>query len=97
MTGLTYIAGCSEKQVEKPQPVKQVVSSLPASKAQVAHQGDTVIIKGVPLVMWGKTGNNTFMATLSAILNTVGDSMPYEYLMGISGAAFRFQIHLEGW
>ncbi|MBD3285760.1 hypothetical protein GF359_04810, partial [candidate division WOR-3 bacterium] len=37
--------------------------------------------------------NNTFILSLSRVANFLGDELDYTKLMGISGAAFRFQMH----
>ncbi|MBI2939085.1 MAG: hypothetical protein HYY04_01500 [Chloroflexi bacterium] len=44
---------------------------------------------------FGDTANSV-MGALAAALRAVGEDVPYEYLMGASGAAFRIQVYQDG-
>jgi len=59
----------------------------------VKAQNDSVLMKNVEqLSDWATGYQNAYMECLVAAMNTIGERTDYEYLMGISGAAFRLQI-----
>ena len=65
----------------------------------VRHEGDRVWVEGVEAMeamATNETTPNTTMAAFALALQTAGESISYEYLMGVSGSAFRFQL-AEGW
>ncbi len=55
------------------------------------------VIEGVGRLQWGKGQENTFMGALAAVMQSIGEDVSYDYLMGVSGAAFRLQIHQPDW
>jgi len=60
------------------------------------------VIEGVPKVAFapihdGKFEFTPYPSCLKAILTHLGDSLPYHYLLGASGAAFRLVWHAERW
>lgn len=61
--------------------------------AKVKHEGDRVWIEGVEKLTWRT--NNTYMGALEAALRARGEDVSYAYLMGVSGMAFRLQLHEE--
>jgi hypothetical protein len=54
------------------------------------------ILKNIRGLSWQDGELNTFMAALQRILESLGEDHTYSYLMGLSGAAFRLQIHWDG-
>ncbi len=58
---------------------------------------DAKAIEGVERLQWGNGRENTFMASLAAALHAMGDDVTYDYLMGVSGAAFRLHFHQPEW
>jgi hypothetical protein len=58
---------------------------------------ETNVIDGVARLQWGKGMENTYMGALTVAMNAIGEDVTYDYLMGISGAAFRLHIYHPGW
>jgi hypothetical protein len=54
---------------------------------------DKVYIEGLPLLEWGKNNDISFIKSAQLVFNALGENYSYEYLMGISAAAFKFQFH----
>jgi hypothetical protein len=54
------------------------------------------ILKGIGGLSWQDGEMNTFIAALQRVLLFLGDEHTYSALMGLSGAAFRLQIHHTG-
>lgn len=54
------------------------------------------ILKNIRGLNWQDGEYNTFIAALQRALEHLGEKHTYSYLMGLSGAAFRLQIHWEG-
>ncbi len=65
--------------------------------SNIIKQDGKVFIEGVPKLGWGLGKENTFMGAMQSTLNTIGDDVTYEYLMGISGSAFRLHFHYPVW
>jgi len=64
-----------------------------AMQENVKREDGKVWIEGdAPLEFDLKTPNST-MKALSLIMQAAGENLTYEYLMGASGTAFRFQLH----
>jgi len=61
-----------------------------AARAKVRKKDDRVIIPDVPR----PKGLNSTLASLASILQSVGEDVTYEHLMGVSSHAFRLQF---GW
>ncbi len=53
---------------------------------------DQVFIENIPRLEWGKNTENSFVRSAQVTLNTLGESYSYPFIMGISGAAFRFHF-----
>ncbi len=66
-------------------------------QSNIIKQNGKVFIEGVQKLGWGLGKENTFMGALQSTLNTIGDDVTYEYLVGISGAAFRLHFHYPEW
>jgi len=63
----------------------------------VKRDGNTVYIDGLQHERWGAGINeNSVMGSMAAAFKAMGRDYSYEYLMGISGAAFRIQISRPG-
>jgi len=48
-------------------------------------------------LQFGAGEENTFVASYRRLLQIIGVEIPYWYLMAVSGAAFRLQIHCNSW
>ena len=55
------------------------------------------IIDGVERLQWGKGQESTYMGALTVAMRAIGEDVTYDYLMGVSGAAFRLHFHQPGW
>jgi len=53
---------------------------------------ESVIIDHIPRLEWGKNNDNSFIKAVQLALNTMGEDYSYDFLMGISGAAFRLHF-----
>lgn len=63
--------------------------------AQVKRDGDTVMIEGVRgWAVWDK--ESSLHAAKEAIMHALGSDVTYDYLVGVSGLAFRMQLHKDG-
>ncbi len=62
-------------------------------KSKIVETDDHVFIENIPRLQWGRNMENTFIKSLQLTFNVLGEDVSYEYLMGISGAAFRFHFH----
>ncbi|MFO7676607.1 MAG: PDZ domain-containing protein [bacterium] len=65
-------------------------------QADVVPDSDAVIIAGVPRLEWGEYRSNTFAGALAAWVGHAGGTADYEFINGVSGAAFRTHFH-EDW
>jgi len=54
---------------------------------------DRIFIENIPRLEWGKNNDISFIKSAQLALNSIGENYNYEFLMGISGAAFRFHFH----
>ncbi len=59
----------------------------------VIETHDQIIIENIPRLEWGKETETSFIRSTQYILNSLGEEYSYEFLMGISGAAFRFHFN----
>ncbi len=55
----------------------------------VVPDQDAKVIRGVPALSWHDGKTNSFIGALDAVLQQQGGDSRYQYLCGISGAAFR--------
>ncbi|MEE9278567.1 MAG: hypothetical protein V3V67_00190 [Myxococcota bacterium] len=56
------------------------------------------LIHGLEKERWGAgQRENSTIGALAAALHAMGEDEGYEFLMGVSGAAFRLQMHKPGW
>jgi len=62
-------------------------------KSKVVETKDKVLIENIPRLEWGKNTDISFIKSTQLALNALGENFSYEYLMGISGAAFRLHFH----
>jgi len=74
-----------------------LASLASAARQAVMKDGGKVYIKGVDRLQWGKGQDCTFMGALTAMARYLGDDVTYDYLMGVSGMAFRVQKWEQGW
>ena len=61
--------------------------------SSVIQSTDKVIIADIPRLQWGLHRDNTFIRSSQFALQRLGDQYTYDYLMGISGTAFRTHFH----
>jgi hypothetical protein len=54
------------------------------------------VLENIRGLSWQDGEYNTFIAALQRTLEHLGEKHTYSYLMGLSGAAFRLQIHWDG-
>jgi len=59
--------------------------------AKVIRDGDRVCIDGFQKAVWHE--KNSVIATIAGAMTAMGEDVTYEYLMGVSGQAFRVQFH----
>jgi hypothetical protein len=65
-------------------------------KPGIVETADKVFIDKIPLLKWAEGTDNSFIRSTQLTLNALGENYSYEFLMGISGAAFR--LHFKpGW
>ena len=57
----------------------------------------TRAIEGIERLQWGKGQENTFIGALTVAMRAIGEDVTYDYLMGVSGAAFRLHFHQPDW
>jgi hypothetical protein len=62
------------------------------SSAKVTETGDRVFIDHIPPMKYGEQMDNTFVRSMQLSLNALGENLNYDYLMGVSGAAFRLHF-----
>jgi hypothetical protein len=65
-------------------------------KTQLSRADGVVVIDGVEKLSW-ESGFNTAMGSIGAVARALGDDVSYEYLMGVSGTAFRLHFHQPNW
>jgi hypothetical protein len=63
----------------------------------VTTEGAKVYIPGVPRISWDTGEMCEFASALTAALRCLGDPIPYHYVMGTCGAAFRFSLLPGAW
>jgi len=62
-------------------------------KPGVVETEDKVFIDRIPQLKWGENSDNSFIRSAQLSLNALGEDYSYEFLMGISGAAFRLHFN----
>ena len=62
-------------------------------KASVIDNGEQIFIENIPELKWKDGRDTSFIGSAQLTLNSLGVDHSYEYLMGISGTAFRFHFH----
>jgi len=62
-------------------------------KSAVVEKKDKVFIDKIPRLKWGESTDNSFIKSTQFSLNALGENYSYEFLMGISGAAFRLHFN----
>jgi hypothetical protein len=62
-------------------------------KPRVVESEDKVFIDKIPQLKWGENSDNSFIRSSQLTLNALGENYSYEFLMGISGAAFRLHFN----
>jgi hypothetical protein len=60
--------------------------------ARLKETSDKVYIEGIPPMRYGEHMDNSFIRSVQLCLNALGEHYSYEYLMGISGAAYRLHF-----
>ena len=62
-------------------------------KSGVVETEEKVFIDKIPQLKWAEGTDNSFIRSAQLTLNALGENYSYEFLMGISGAAFRLHFH----
>ncbi len=61
-------------------------------KSRVVETEEKVFIDKIPQLKWAEGTDNSFIRSAQLTLNALGENYSYEFLMGISGAAFRLHF-----
>ncbi len=61
--------------------------------SEIIETKDKVFINQIPRLEWAKETDNSFIRSSQLSLNALGENYSYEFLMGISGAAFRLHFN----
>jgi hypothetical protein len=80
---VTGMAACQEQ----PEPDQ--------SNASAEYTTTSMCIPGIPPLQWGKGMDCTFFGALTHALRYLDEHVSYEYLMGMSGAAFATRFHTD--
>jgi hypothetical protein len=65
---------------------------------QLVRQDGRTFLAGMEKLAWRPEQTNSVMRTVAIAMQTAGHKQyTYQYLMGASGLAFRFQTHKDGW
>lgn len=76
-------------------PVGQMGLYLEPRLPELEYAKDTVIIQGIGPLRPDEGTNNSFAYALSLVGRHLRDTLDYTMLMGLSGAAFRTQMHYQ--
>jgi len=63
----------------------------------VRKENEKVYIEGVRKISWDTGEMCEFASSFVSALNSLGDDISYDYVMGTSGAAFRFTLNPGAW
>lgn len=63
----------------------------------VRAEGDRTYLEGVEPLSWGTGEMCEFASALTRMLRCAGEEVPYHYVMGVTGVAFRFTFGAELW
>ncbi len=63
----------------------------------VKREGSKVYIEGVRKISWNSGEMCEFASALISALHTLGEDVPYDFVLGITGAAFRFTLTEDEW
>jgi len=63
----------------------------------IKTEGSRTYLEGVQPLDWGTGENCEFASALTRTLDCVGDDVPYHYVVGVTGVAFRFTMGPELW
>ena len=55
------------------------------------------VLENVPTLGWRQGRDNTFIGALTAAAQAMGDDVSYDYVMGVSGAAFKVHLCQPEW
>lgn len=70
--------------------------AAPATRPYLVREGTRSVIAGLPSLDYGGLNINTSHFSASVALAYLGRPQSYEWLMGASGGAFRYQLHEDG-
>ena len=68
-----------------------------SSAIKVRTEGTRTYLEGVEPMDWGRGEMCEFASALTRTLACVGEEVPYHYVMGVTGVAFRFTFGPEHW
>ena len=66
-------------------------------QVKVRIDGTKVYLEGIQPMTWGGGQMCEFAAAMVRTLSCVGEDVPYHYVMGVTGVAFRFTFGPEHW
>lgn len=70
----------------------------PDLAANVKREGSRVYVRGIERLAWGQGKDKTFMGSMEVLAHYLGDkTITYDYLMGVSGEAFKIHKWAKGW
>ena len=68
-----------------------------ATAVTIRTEGDRIYLSGIKPLNWGTGEMCEFASALTRTLACVGEDVPYHYVMGVTGVAFRFTMGPELW
>ena len=94
-----HVARVIESEKAAIEEIEKALASTEMVQARgvVRRDGNRVFIAGIERLRFGEGRDNQFVAALSAAMHAIGNDASYDYLMGVSGAAFRLQFWLKEW
>jgi len=78
---------------EEVTPIVQEVFNEHKLPAEFARK----VVENVPRLGWRQGRENTFIGALTAAAQAMGDDVSYDYVMGVSGAAFKVHLCQPDW
>ena len=64
---------------------------------RVRTEGTRTYLEGIEPMSWGAGEMCEFASAPTSMLRCVGEEVPYHYVMGVTGVAFRFTFGPEFW
>ena len=79
--------------------LKRYVEHVTGRPMAVRREKDRTYVAGLEghSVGWKDSHEDSFIACITGVMAALGEEFSYPYLMGVSGAAFRVQMHQPNW